>query len=211
MGCCNSCFGGSHDGGEGLFDDIELEIRDPNMGIELDAALNVTATTLTLTQPNNELKGKDGYACAPTQIEQDSCYFEIHVEKCLSSTTRLKFGLTTLLPISRMHKLHQEYCHEVLVSEGDVYGCAVNFDDLPMLRFYRNGGPVPLHDFSKVRGELYPLLALNPVKGQREGLEQGGFMDDEDSVVKFVFDEKCFKKKPKLIKFGPLMASRGLM
>jgi len=241
MGCCpifgSSPSSNKSDGD--LFRDIELELTNPDNAILLSAA-NVTSTVQlnvgskyndgSLPRPsggdegevaggvegsqNNTLclnVGGSGFAMCPVLIEQDSCYFEVHVISCPpDATTTIKVGLSTQIPITSIHKLHQEYCytHEE-VKSGDVLGVAVNFDDIPMMRHYENGGPVPVFDFSKVRGELYPVLGVNAKKGCPPVMGDEGASGE--IVVRFVFDEKEFKKRPKLVKFGGLMKTRGLI
>ena len=228
MGCC--CSSNSDGSGDAdLFNDIELEMQSSAITLE---GKDVTKGLAVGDDENNVLSGKEGYVLVPVQIEQDSCYFELHVLSCPPSLS-LKLGLSTLVPLHRLHKLHQEYCLVLApgeVEQGDVFGLAVTLDDVPMLRFYRNGGIVPVKEFAKVRGELFPTAGVNPVTGKApgDGLEvemegdEGGDGDGEGdegvagknggvASIRFVFDEAEFEKKPRLVKAGPLIKSRGLI
>ena len=77
---------------------------------------------------------------------------------------------------------------------GDTVGVAVQQSDLPMVQFLLNGEP--LHDIAinRFRGSVFPAV----------------YVQGELSVTA-VFDETSFKEMSPHVRFGPLIAARGII
>ena len=80
------------------------------------------------------------------------------------------------------------------LQSGDVVAVACQNADLPMIQFLLNGEP--LHDIAinRFRGEVYPSICM------QEGYE-----------VRGTFNEDDFKEFSPHVRFGPLIAARGII
>merc|ERR1712238_389108 len=80
------------------------------------------------------------------------------------------------------------------LKHGDTVGVAVQQSDLPMIQFLVNGEPLHELAINRFRGVIYPSVFL------RKGMKvTGAFHEDE------------FKEMSPHIRFGPLIAARGLI
>ena len=86
---------------------------------------------------------------------------------------------------------------KIKVSNGDVVGVAVQQSDLPMVQFLVNDEPLFGDSINRFKGQVFPAVSLP------EG--------NEGVSLKFVFNEKEFKKSPPSSRFYPVMVARGLV
>lgn len=85
---------------------------------------------------------------------------------------------------------------KIKVANGDIVGIAVQQSDLPMIQFLLNGDPQNELAVNRFRGNVYPAIFLP----ENEGLS-----------VRVVFNESEFKEMTPHVRFGPVIAARGLV
>lgn len=104
------------------------------------------------------------------------------------------------------------------LKHGDTVGVAVQQSDLPMVQFLVNGEPVHHLAINRFRGTVYPSVWLPPPPLEDSDDDTGDGNDIENPKgnngsyqVTIVFDENKFKELAPHARFGPLIASRGLI
>ena len=123
----------------------------------------------------------DGIASASTAIEQDACYWEIHVVR--AGSFRAGVGRSHSLagdalagPLGDGQSSWALASDDADLSDGDVLGVAFTQADLPNLSFYINGELSEKGQVTVVRGEVCPAASVSG-----------------DAKLRFVFDETQFK------------------
>lgn len=180
----------------------------------------MSAPSIKMTEQDLKVEGT-GLALANLPIEQDAAYWEWHVETSSSSTdsdddddvdfdafSSLKFGVATRKNREFYNALQSNQDGDdtelddgtalmkpiVGLEDGDVIGVAVQQSDLPMVQFLLNGEPQHEIAINRFRGTVYPSVSV--VEGFK---------------VKAVFDEDSFKELSPHVRFGPLIAARGII
>jgi len=162
-----------------------------------------------------------GLALVGVSVEQDAAYWEWHVELCRmdgsdhsidksgdDESSALSFGVATKKNSAYFRSLDKseenmndpkyngtELMKSIVgLQDGDTVGIAVQQSDLPMIQFLVNGEPLHELAINRFRGVIYPSVFL------RKGMKvTGAFHEDE------------FKEMSPHIRFGPLIAARGLI
>jgi len=80
------------------------------------------------------------------------------------------------------------------LQHGDTIGVAVQQSDLPMIQLFLNGEPLHELAISRFRGAVHPAI----------------FVQNEFRA-KFIFNENEFKEISPHVRFGPLIAARGII
>ncbi|GKZ00588.1 hypothetical protein MPSEU_001011000 [Mayamaea pseudoterrestris] len=215
MGCCTSCLDAISGRSSNDTRQSETELRTTSASSSSDDAKSLSvsramsAPTIDLHDRQNARITGYGLAIVGVSIEQDSAYWEVHVDmgKEGSAPMELLVGVSLKrdraffkamedTPAASQVDKGTEMMRNIKVKHGDTIGVAVQQDDLPMIQFLLNGEP--LHDISinKFRGSVYPSIFLP----ENDGLS-----------ARFVFAESSFKEMPPGARFGPLIIARGII
>lgn len=199
--------------------ETEMVSRSPN---KLSSSSSITISS-QLSSPSVQISTDDegiglsgvGLALAGVSMEQDAAYWEWHIESAPSDGddddeedeeeevgTSLKFGVATKKSPAFYSALEDEQMDDgtqlmkVIPSlrSGDVVAVACQNSDLPMIQFLLNGEPLHELAINRFRGEVYPSIYM------QEGYK-----------VTAVFNEDYFKEFSPHVRFGPLIAARGII
>jgi len=177
----------------------------------------MSARTIQTTEGGLKIHGR-GLALVGVSIEQDAAYWEWHVETVtdddddddddFDAFSSLKFGVATkknskfytaLESMEEGEDVDLEDGTALMktiagLQHGDTVGVAVQQSDLPMVQFLLNGEPLHELAINRFRGTVYPSVYL-----------QDGF------TVKGMFQEEGFREISPHVRFGPLIAERGII
>jgi len=178
----------------------------------------MSARTIQTTEGGLKLHGR-GLALVGVSIEQDAAYWEWHVETVtdddeedddddFDAFSSLKFGVATkknakfYTALDSMEEGEDADAEDGTalmktiagLQHGDTVGVAVQQSDLPMVQFLLNGEPLHELAINRFRGTVYPSVYL-----------QDGF------TVKGMFQEEGFREISPHVRFGPLIAERGII
>jgi len=191
----------------------------------------------TIKTIENAVSGH-GLALVGVSVEQDAAYWEWHIEKTTTKTTAndetvdeneleggnndgdslenlMKFGLSTKKKPAfyKKRKAKDEAKGESSnknddgtslmraipnLKDGDTVGVAVQQCDLPMVQFLINGEPIHNLAINRFRGAVFPSVWLS------EGA--GGCYK-----ATLVLEEDKFSELAPHVRFGPLIAARGII
>jgi len=178
----------------------------------------MSARTIQTTEGGLKIHGR-GLALVGVSIEQDAAYWEWHIETVtdddeedddddFDAFSSLKFGVATsknakfYTALESMEEGEDADAEDGTVlmktiaglQHGDTVGVAVQQSDLPMIQFLLNGEPLHELAINRFRGTMYPSVYL-----------QDGF------TAKGMFQEEGFREISPHVRFGPLIAERGII
>jgi len=179
----------------------------------------MSSRSIQTSEGGLKLHGR-GLALVGVSIEQDAAYWEWHVETTdgnddedddgddFDAFSSLKFGVATKKNSKFYQALESNQDGEDTnledgtalmktiagLQDGDTVGVAVQQSDLPMVQFLLNGEPLHELAINRFRGTVYPSVYL-----------QDGFS------IKGMFQEDGFKEISPHVRFGPLIAERGII
>lgn len=215
--------GGGGGGGRAMRLQYKLQPKGPGVVVVVTHRSSSSSSAAT-TGPL--IKGR-GVALVSIPLEQDSCYFELHVRKAGAFTVGvsravddkkvlaegpLAWGLEVepaQLELQMPHEASVEVVPEsegraipVRAKAGDVVGVVFSQSSFPMLGFTLNGRALPGKAVERVRGLVYPAVHV------KRDADKGG---DEGPCVSWAFDESEWAFKPPSSRYSILMESRDML
>mmetsp|Transcript_24833 Transcript_24833/g.37747 ORF Transcript_24833/g.37747 Transcript_24833/m.37747 type:complete len:204 (+) Transcript_24833:135-746(+) len=203
MGCCCSCLDG--DGESAKEAEMTSKLSSQAKGMKISRAMS--APTIEIEE-GVKISG-DGLGVAGVNIEQDSAYWEWHIDASDGSgkAEDTKFGVTTKKDQKFYRSLEEQddvspqtdgtaLMKKVPICDGDTIGVAVQQSDLPMVQFLVNGEPQHNLAINRFRGNVYPSIFLAP---------------GENVKAKLVLDENEFLQEAPNARFGPIILARGII
>eukprot|EP00547_Thalassionema_nitzschioides_P001716 CAMPEP_0194215006 /NCGR_PEP_ID=MMETSP0156-20130528/16496_1 /TAXON_ID=33649 /ORGANISM="Thalassionema nitzschioides, Strain L26-B" /LENGTH=184 /DNA_ID=CAMNT_0038943411 /DNA_START=132 /DNA_END=686 /DNA_ORIENTATION=- len=170
--------------------------------------------SLAMSAPTIEIEDDvkisgNGLALAGVNIEQDSAYWEWHIDTIggCGKAEDTKFGIATKKDQKFYRNLEEQddvspqtdgtaLMKKIPICDGDTLGVAVQQSDLPMVQFLINGEPQHHLAINRFRGTVYPSIYLAP---------------GENVNAKLVLDEGEFLQEAPHARFGPIILARGII
>jgi hypothetical protein len=215
MGCCCSCLKKKSNASLGRETEMQAkggQSSSSNEGTNLSVSRAMSAPSIDV-QDQTKVSGY-GLALANVTIEQDSAYWEAHIEIAgaeevgkSGTSFDVLFGVATKKS-QKFYQAHAEaeetnagtdLMRKIKVKNGDTVGVAVQQSDLPMVQFLLNGEPLHNANINRFRGAVYPSVFLP------EDNTEGAL------TVRLVFNESQFKELPPNVRFGPVIVARAIV
>ena len=219
-GCCSCCISNDESPSSSLHSNAshgnsqkETELTSQNSALCIDGKYSSDGVIIS-RDCINEISGS-GLALGSVSIEQDSAYWEVHINKSgdeggnnddnnnfsNDGFEALQFGVSKRPPrnnpLRTILERQDDVCYVRAIpnlGDGDVVGIAVQQSDLPMVQFLVNGEPLHHMAINRFRGIMYPAAVLCG-----------------SHTLKFVFNEEEWKEKPPHPKFGAMIVARGII
>lgn len=125
----------------------------------------------------------DGTLLASVMVEQDAAYWEVTLsEKGTICHAGVAYARSGQLLDAQIGDGESSWAIDLVSAgfeTGDVLGVAFGQDDIPNLRFFRNGDLLDHSTVQRIRGEVYPAVSI------------GG-----DTSLMVIFDPKNFAHTP---------------